>query len=108
MSFLPDATYQENEIARIYEDSIRISAYLGDWHTASQRKQLSKQPRQANTKANRGPSGGEVSNPSYGGAGGGDDDRFMRLWKYQPQSRPKELFVIKVESMLLKRYSHTQ
>jgi len=79
MSFLPDATYQENEIARIYEDSIRISTYLGDWHTASQRKQLSKQPRQANTKANHGPSGGEMSNPSYGGAGGGDDDWFMRF-----------------------------
>jgi integrative and conjugative element protein (TIGR02256 family) len=31
--FLPDAKYQEEEIARIYNDSGRMYTYLGDWHS---------------------------------------------------------------------------
>lgn len=31
--FLPDATYHENEVARIYRTSGRLHTYLGDWHT---------------------------------------------------------------------------
>lgn len=31
--FVPDARWQNEEIARIYEDSGRIHTYLGDWHT---------------------------------------------------------------------------
>ena len=33
ISFIPDAQYQEGEVARIYEESGRLSTYLGDWHT---------------------------------------------------------------------------
>ena len=33
MGFLPDAEYHENEVARIYQQTDRISTYLGDWHT---------------------------------------------------------------------------
>lgn len=33
ISFIPDAQYQEDEVARIYEESGRLSTYLGDWHT---------------------------------------------------------------------------
>lgn len=32
-SFTPDAIWQEQEIARIYTESGRISTYLGDWHS---------------------------------------------------------------------------
>ena len=32
-SFTPDATWQENEIARIYGESGRVHTYLGDWHS---------------------------------------------------------------------------
>lgn len=32
-SFLPDAEYHDKEINRIYQESGRISTYLGDWHT---------------------------------------------------------------------------
>lgn len=31
--FVPDAQYQEHEVARFYEESGRSSTYLGDWHT---------------------------------------------------------------------------
>lgn len=31
--FLPDADYQEKEVARIYKDSGRLYTYLGDWHS---------------------------------------------------------------------------
>lgn len=32
-SFTPDAAYQQQEIAAIYETSGRRVSYLGDWHT---------------------------------------------------------------------------
>src|SRR6266849_1420647 len=32
-SFVPDHDFQEERIARIYEESDRIWTYLGDWHT---------------------------------------------------------------------------
>lgn len=32
-SFTPDSTWQEDQIARIYEDSGRVHTYLGDWHS---------------------------------------------------------------------------
>lgn len=32
-SFVPDAAWQEMELARAYADSGRTLAYLGDWHT---------------------------------------------------------------------------
>lgn len=32
-SFLPDAPYQEREIARVYRESGHIHTYLGDWHS---------------------------------------------------------------------------
>ncbi len=32
-SFVPDAEHQERELARRYEDSGRLLAYVGDWHT---------------------------------------------------------------------------
>jgi integrative and conjugative element protein (TIGR02256 family) len=32
-SFIPDHMYQEQEIARLYRESGRISTYLGDWHS---------------------------------------------------------------------------
>lgn len=32
-SFTPDSKWQENEIARIYEESGRVITYLGDWHS---------------------------------------------------------------------------
>jgi integrative and conjugative element protein (TIGR02256 family) len=31
--FVPDYQFQEGEIERVYEESSRLSAYLGDWHT---------------------------------------------------------------------------
>lgn len=31
--FRPDVNFHEAEIARIYEESSRLSTYLGDWHT---------------------------------------------------------------------------
>ena len=31
--FVPDYSFQEAEIARVYEESRRLSMYLGDWHT---------------------------------------------------------------------------
>jgi integrative and conjugative element protein (TIGR02256 family) len=31
--FVPDYSFQEAEIERIYEESNRFSTYLGDWHT---------------------------------------------------------------------------
>jgi len=31
--FVPDQTYHEEEIARIYHSSGRMSTYLGDWHS---------------------------------------------------------------------------
>jgi integrative and conjugative element protein (TIGR02256 family) len=31
--FSPDTAYQEREIARIYQESGRMTVYLGDWHT---------------------------------------------------------------------------
>jgi len=33
ISFVPDASYHESEIARLYEESGRLHAYLGDWHS---------------------------------------------------------------------------
>lgn len=32
-SFVPDADYHEQEIARLYEEANRRITYLGDWHT---------------------------------------------------------------------------
>jgi integrative and conjugative element protein (TIGR02256 family) len=32
-AFVPDYNYQEEEIARVYEESGRNAVYLGDWHT---------------------------------------------------------------------------
>lgn len=32
-SFVPDHEFQEAEVARIYQESGRISGYLGDWHS---------------------------------------------------------------------------
>jgi integrative and conjugative element protein (TIGR02256 family) len=32
-SLIPDHTYQEQEIARIYAESGRVTTYLGDWHS---------------------------------------------------------------------------
>jgi integrative and conjugative element protein (TIGR02256 family) len=32
-SFTPDHPYQEREVARLYQESGRISTYLGDWHS---------------------------------------------------------------------------
>jgi integrative and conjugative element protein (TIGR02256 family) len=31
--FVPDYSFQEAEIERVYEESNRLSTYLGDWHT---------------------------------------------------------------------------
>lgn len=31
--FVPDAEYQEAEVARVYRTSGRLHTYLGDWHT---------------------------------------------------------------------------
>jgi integrative and conjugative element protein (TIGR02256 family) len=31
--FVPDYRFQEAEIERVYEESRRLSTYLGDWHT---------------------------------------------------------------------------
>jgi integrative and conjugative element protein (TIGR02256 family) len=31
--FEPDAAWQQSELARSYEDSGRVTTYLGDWHT---------------------------------------------------------------------------
>jgi integrative and conjugative element protein (TIGR02256 family) len=31
--FVPDAGYQQGELARMYEESGRCLQYLGDWHT---------------------------------------------------------------------------
>lgn len=31
--FYPDSQYQERRVAEIYEQSGRLSTYLGDWHT---------------------------------------------------------------------------
>lgn len=31
--FVPDPNYQEEEVARHYEQSGRVHTYLGDWHT---------------------------------------------------------------------------
>ncbi len=31
--FVPDYTFQETEIERVYCESDRLSTYLGDWHT---------------------------------------------------------------------------
>ena len=33
LSFRPDTSYQEQEIARLYTESGRHTTYLGDWHT---------------------------------------------------------------------------
>lgn len=33
VSFIPDCSYHESEIARLYEYSGRIHTYLGDWHS---------------------------------------------------------------------------
>jgi integrative and conjugative element protein (TIGR02256 family) len=33
MSFVPDWSYHESEIARLYEESGRMHTYLGDWHS---------------------------------------------------------------------------
>ena len=33
MSFIPDYPYQEAEITRLYNESERTLAYLGDWHS---------------------------------------------------------------------------
>jgi integrative and conjugative element protein (TIGR02256 family) len=33
ISFVPDASYHESEIARLYEESGRLHTYLGDWHS---------------------------------------------------------------------------
>lgn len=32
-SFTPDAKWQEDEIARLYDESGRVKTYLGDWHS---------------------------------------------------------------------------
>lgn len=32
-SFTPDAKWQGDEIAKIYEESGRVTTYLGDWHS---------------------------------------------------------------------------
>ena len=105
-SFLPDATYQENEIARIYEDSNRISTYLGDWHTHPQGSSFLSYRDKRTLRRIAVHSEARCQVPLMVVLGGGDDDWFMRIWKYYPQSRPKQLFGIKVESMLLKKYSH--
>jgi integrative and conjugative element protein (TIGR02256 family) len=31
--FVPDYSFQDAEIERVYEESHRLSTYLGDWHT---------------------------------------------------------------------------
>jgi integrative and conjugative element protein (TIGR02256 family) len=33
ISFVPDGSYHESEIARLYEQSRRKHTYLGDWHS---------------------------------------------------------------------------
>lgn len=37
-SFTPDYTYQEIEVARLYEESNRKCTYLGDWHSHPRQK----------------------------------------------------------------------
>lgn len=32
-SFVPDGKWQQAELARIYEESGRVTTYLGDWHS---------------------------------------------------------------------------
>jgi integrative and conjugative element protein (TIGR02256 family) len=32
-AFIPDHSFQESEVARIYAESGRTSVYLGDWHS---------------------------------------------------------------------------
>lgn len=32
-TFVPDPSYHESEIARLYEQSGRVNTYLGDWHS---------------------------------------------------------------------------
>jgi integrative and conjugative element protein (TIGR02256 family) len=103
-SFLPDATYQENEIARIYEDSNRISTYLGDWHTHPKGSSFLSYRDKRTLRRIADHSDARCSIPIMAVLGGGDNDWFMRVWKYQRQTRSREIFGIRVESMVLKQY----
>jgi integrative and conjugative element protein (TIGR02256 family) len=83
-SFVPDAEYQEAEVARLYEESGRVSTYLGDWHshplgTVS----LSRRDRRT-LRHIAGHREARAPVPIMAVIGGGDPDWFLGVWRFAP------------------------
>lgn len=80
--FVPDWSYHESEIARLYEQSARLHTYLGDWHShpdsytglsPTDRRTLLKIAKHTDAR---------VSTPLMGIVGGGDPP-VLQIWQYR-------------------------
>jgi integrative and conjugative element protein (TIGR02256 family) len=103
-SFIPDTSYQEAEVARIYSEADRISSYLGDWHThpfgSSYLSYRDKRTLQRIAKYGD----ARCPTPVMAIISGGDDDWRMRVWKYEERAGLARIFGIKVVSLFVKHY----
>ena len=83
--FVPDASYQESEIARIYEESARLHTYLGDWHThPDSTTRLSRTDRCTLIKIARHVDA-RVPDPLMAIVGESDPLK-LQIWQYRPAS----------------------
>lgn len=83
-SFIPDYEYQEAEVARLYEESGRISTYLGDWHSHPlEGVHLSRRDRRTLNRI-AGSAEARAPVPVMAVIGGGNPDWLLGVWKYAP------------------------
>jgi integrative and conjugative element protein (TIGR02256 family) len=103
-SFIPDVNYQEIEIARIYEHSNRVSTYLGDWHTHPKGSSFLSYRDKRTLRRIANHRDARCPVPLMIVLGGGEDDWFMSVWKFRRENRVRQIFGLKVESLLPKNY----
>lgn len=81
--FQPDGDYQLREIARIYEESGRISTFIGDWHTHPASSPASSRVDRAALRSVSVSEGARCSRPLMLILGGGD--LWVAVaWRYTP------------------------
>jgi integrative and conjugative element protein (TIGR02256 family) len=101
--FVPDWSYHESEVARLYEESGRLHTYLGDWHShpnsctrlsPTDRGTLSKIAKHTEAR---------VTTPLMAIIGAGDP-LTLQIWQYRP-GRAFGIISDKIVSLQIRQFS---
>lgn len=101
--FVPDWSYHELEVARLYEESGRFHTYLGDWHShPNSTTRLSPTDRRTLVKiANH--TAARVTTPLMAIVGD-SNPLTLRIWQYRP-ARALGIISDKIVSLQIRQFS---